>query len=139
MNYKISLSSKKYICIVAFILTFNFSFAYSNSEKNIDPIFNTHTLKISTNPNSTKTAAALTFSYDVANFCAGARGISKPIVSENGGVFSFKRNSDGRGALGMNLRTGIIDQYICEVGEYTVTYSKGGKTITTIVKVNSCK
>ena len=139
MNNKINLSSKKYICIVAFILTFNFSFAYSNSEKNIDPIFNTQALKIFTNPNSTNTAAALTFSYDVATFCAGATGYSKPKVSEDGGVFSFKKNSDGRGSLAINLRTGIIDQYISDSGEYTVTYSKGGTTLSTIVKVNSCK
>lgn len=138
MNNKISLSSKKYICIVAFILTFNFSFAYSNSEKNIDPIFNTQALKISTNPNSTNTAAALTFSYDVATFCAGKRGISKPKVSEAGGMFILTRTSPGTGSLAFNSTSGEIDHSISNPGVYTMTYKKGDASVSTTITVNNC-
>jgi hypothetical protein len=139
MNNKICLSTKSFICIVAFILTFNFSFAKSNSEKNINPIFNTHTLKISTNPHKINTAATLTLSYDVANFCAGATGYSKPIVNEGGGIFSFVRTSIGEGGIAINPRTGIIDQLASEAGEYKVTYTKNGIQVTAKIVVKTCK
>jgi len=139
MKTKISFSIKTFICIYAFVLTFTFSFANSNNEKNIDPIFNTQALNISTNPNSTNTAAALTLSYDVATFCAGATGYSKSIVNEGGGIFSFVRTSIGEGGIAINPRSGIIDQLASEAGEYKVTYTKNGIQVTAKIVVKTCK
>jgi hypothetical protein len=129
---------KKFFYTLAFLLTFSFAFA-NNLENGLHKIKQNSKLTSYSQSNKINDATALTLSYDVATFCAGATGYSKPIVSEDGGVFSFKKNSDGRGSLAINLRTGIIDQYISDAGEYTVTYSKGGTTLSTIVKVNSCK
>jgi hypothetical protein len=138
MNNKICLSTKSFICIVAFILTFNFSFAKSNSEKNINPIFNTQALKITTNPNLTNTAFALTLSYDVATFCAGTYGISKPNVNQAGGLFSYTKNANNNGYLIINLRTGMIDHYISDPGVYTITYKVGEATVSATITINKC-
>jgi len=138
MNTKISFSIKTFICIYAFILTFTFSFANSNNEKNIDPIFNTHTLKISTVPNNYNDVLALTLSYDVATFCAGATGISKPKVSETGGVFILTRKSPGTGSLAFNNTSGEIDYSISNPGVYTMTYKKGDASVSTTITVNKC-
>jgi hypothetical protein len=137
MNTKISFTMKTFICTTAFILTTIFSFANGVENNLLKP--SKLTIKNSVEASKHNASPALTLSYDVATFCAGARGYSKPIISEDGGIFSFKKNSDGKGSLGINLRTGIIDQYISDAGEYTITYSKGGTTLSTIVKVNSCK
>ena len=128
---------KTFFCIAAFALTSIFSFANGVENNLLKP--SKLTIKNSVEASKHYASTALSLSYDVATFCAGARGYSKPTISEDGGIFSFKKNSDGKGSLGINLRTGIIDQYISDAGEYTITYSKGGTTLSTIVKVNSCK
>ena len=132
---------KTFICTVAFALTVVFSFA--NGKENIQSKSNRLLLtgysQVSPSINKGNNVVELSLSYDVATFCAGASGYSKPTVNIKGGNFSFKRNSDGVGGIGFNTRTGIIDRFISDPGEYTITYSQGGNVASTIIKINSCK
>lgn len=137
MNTKIILSIKTFFCITAFVLTSTHSFANSVEKNSLK--YNYYKLKSAPQPNKLIAPTALTLSYDVATFCAGARGYSKPKVSEFGGRFSFIRISTGEGGIGINPRSGIIDQSISDSGEYKITYTTNGIQVSTTILINSCK
>jgi hypothetical protein len=128
---------KTFICTTAFILTTIFSFA-NGVENNL---LKSNRLKINSSQKVIKydASTALTLSYDVATFCAGARGISKPKVSEEGGSYKNERVSDGIGALAFNVVTGLIDHSISDAGTYKISYTKNNASVTTIIIVNNCK
>ena len=133
MNYYKTYSMKLVICFIALILTFSFSFANEKSK------INSHNSAIYPQFKKVNDIAALTLSYDVATFCAGATGYSKPKVSEVGGRFSFIRISTGEGGIGINPRSGIIDQSISDSGEYKITYTTNEIQVSTTILINSCK
>ena len=136
MNTKLSFKMKTFFCTAAFALTTIFSFA-NGVENNL---LKTNRLTINNSVEASKQNAspALTLSYDVATFCAGKYGISFPKVSEAGGVYSSKRNSEGTGTLLFNNRTGEIDHYLSNSGVYTMTYKKGEAFVNVIITVNNC-
>ena len=136
MNTKISFTMKTFICTAAFILTTIFSFA-NGVENNL---LKTNRLTINNSVEASKHNAspALTLSYDVATFCARARGISKPKVSEEGGFFTLTRKSPGTGSLAFNARTGEIDHSISNPGVYSMTYKKGDASVSATITVNNC-
>jgi hypothetical protein len=136
MNTKISILMKTFFCTAAFILTSIFSFA--NSVENNLSKTNRYTYKYLTDPNKTNISAALTLSYDVATFCAGAIGISKPKVSEEGGFFTLTRKSLGTGSLAFNARTGEIDHSISNPGVYMMTYKKDASSVSVTITSNKC-
>ena len=136
MNTKISFSIKTFFCISAFVLTCSHSFANSVEKNSLK--YDYYKLKSAPQPNKLIAPTALTLSYDVATFCAGKYGISFPKVSEAGGVYSSKRNSEGTGTLLFNNRTGEIDHYLSNTGVYTMTYKKGEASVNVIITVNNC-
>lgn len=81
---------KKYFYTLAFLLTFSFAFA-NNLENGLHKIKQNSKLTSYSQSNKFNASTALTLSYDVATFCAGARGYSKPIVSEDGEFFHSRR------------------------------------------------
>jgi hypothetical protein len=127
---------KTFFCIVAFALTTIFSFANGVENNLLKP--SKLAIKNSVEASKHNASTALTLSYDVATFCAGKYGISFPKVSETGGVYSSKRNSEGTGTLLFNTRTGEIDHYLSNSGVYTMTYKKGETTVNVIITVNNC-
>jgi len=129
---------KKFFYTLAFLLTFSFAFA-NNLENGLHKIKQNSKLTSCSQLNKINAATALTLSYDVATFCAGARGISTPKVSETGGLFKYERISDGKGALAFNEVTGLIDHSISDIGTYKISYSKNNFIVTIIVTVNNCK
>ena len=137
MNTKISLSIKTFFCITAFVLTSTHSFANSVEKNNLK--YDYYKLKSAPQPHKLIAPTALTLSYDVATFCAGAKGISTPKVSEAGGSYKNERISDGIGALAFNVVTGLIDHSISDAGTYKITYTKNNTSVTTIITVNNCK
>lgn len=136
MNTKLSLSIKTFFCISAFVLTCTHSFANSVEKNNLK--YNYYKLKPAPQPHKLIAPTALTLSYDVATFCAGARGISTPKVSEAGGIFILTRTSTGTGSLAFNDRTGEIDHSISNPGVYTMTYKNGNASASTTITVNKC-
>ena len=132
MNYNTSFSMKPFICLIALVLTFSFSFANEKS------LINSHNSASYSQFKKVNDIAVLTISYDIATFCAGARGISKPKVSEEGGFFTLTRKSSGTGSLAFNARTGEIDHSISNPGVYTMTYKKGDASVSATITVNNC-
>jgi hypothetical protein len=136
MNTKISLSIKTFFCITAFVLTSTHSFANSVEKNSLK--YNYYKLKSAPQPNKLIAPTALTLSYDIATFCAGARGFSKPIIEKIGGRFEVKRISDGYGDLSINKRTGFIDHFSSDIGVYTVIYSVDNIILNKTITVNKC-
>ena len=132
MNYNTSFSMKPFICLIALVLTFSFSFANEKS------LINSHNSASYSQFKKVNDIAVLTISYDIATFCAGARGISTPKVSEEGGIFFYTRESSGVGGLGFNKSTGQIDHATSQSGTYKITYKKGEDSVSITVTVNQC-
>jgi hypothetical protein len=136
MNTKIIFTMKTFFCTATFALTTIFSFA-NGVENNL---LKSNRLKINSSQKVIKYDAStvLTLSYDVATFCAGARGLSKPKVSEEGGIFLYTRVSSGVGGLGFNKSTGQIDHATSQSGTYKITYKKGEDSVSITITVNQC-
>jgi hypothetical protein len=136
MNTKIIFTMKTFFCTAAFALTTIFSFA-NGVENNM---LKSNRLIINSSQKVSKydASTALTLSYDVATFCAGATGISKPKVSQEGGFFILTRKSPGTGSLAFNDRTGEIDHAISNPGIYSMTYKKGDASVSATITVNNC-
>jgi hypothetical protein len=132
MNYYKTYSMKSFFCLIALVLTFSFSFANEKS------LINTQNSASYSQFKKVNDIAVLTISYDIATFCAGATGISKPKVSETGGVFILTRKSPGTGSLAFNNTSGEIDYSISNPGVYTMTYKKGDASVSTTITVNKC-
>jgi len=66
------------------------------------------------------------FSYPAETFQSRTRRILTPTILIEGGVFSYRRVSTGRGGLAINLRDGRIDLAISDSGTYEITYSVNG-------------
>ena len=136
MNTEISFTMKTFFCTAAFALTTIFSFANGVENNLLKP--NRLTINNSVEASKHNTSPALTLSYDVATFCAGKSGISKPKVSEEGGFFILTRKSSGTGSLAFNDRTGEIDHSISNTGVYMMTYKKGDASVSATITVNNC-
>jgi hypothetical protein len=136
MNTKISFTMKTFFCIVAFALTTIFSFANGVENNLLKP--SKLTIKNTVEASKHNASPALTLSYDVATFCAGARGISTPKVSEEGGLFFYTRESSGIGGLGFNKSTGQIDHATSQSGTYKITYKKGEDLVSVTITINKC-
>ena len=128
---------KKFFYTLAFLLTFSFAFA-NNLENGLHKIKQNSKLTSYSQSNKINAATALILTYDVATFCAGARGVSTPKVSETGGLFILTRTSTGTGSLAFNDRTGEIDHSISNPGVYTMTYKKGDASVSATITVNKC-
>jgi hypothetical protein len=113
---------KKFFYTLAFLLTFSYAFA-NNLENGLHKIKQNSKLTSYSQSNKINDATALTLSYDVATFCAGTYGISKPSINKEGGKFDFIKISEGEGSLVINKRTGYIEHYISDRGVYEVTYT----------------
>jgi hypothetical protein len=129
---------KKFFYTLAFLLTFSYAFA-NNLENGLHKIKQNSKLTSYSQSNKINDATALTLSYDVATFCAGTYGISKPNVNEEGGFYTYARNANTTtGYLIINPRTGMVDHFISDPGVYTITYKKGDASVSATITVNKC-
>ena len=129
---------KKFFYTLAFLLTFSFAFA-NNLENGLHKINQKSKSKNYSHSNNFNDVITLTLSYDVTTFCAYSKGISKPTVSENGGVYKSTRTSSGGGGLAINQSTGQIDRDISNPGTYEIEYKIGNNSAKTTITVTDCK
>ncbi len=128
---------KKISCTAFILLTF--SFAFANAKNIVHKNFSNTSSTTYTQNAVVNTNVVLSISYDVPSFCANAKGISTPTVSEAGGVFKAIRISTGNGGLAINQATGKIDQFISDAGSYDIIYTIGTKSTKTTLTVSTCK
>ena len=132
MNYYKTYSMKSFICLMALVLTFSYSFANERS------LINTQNSASYPQIKKVNDIVALTLSYEVDSFCEGKNGVSIPKVNDAGGTFSYTRESNGIGGLAFNTKSGKIDHIASDQGVYKITYKKGEDFATAIITVNSC-
>jgi hypothetical protein len=75
------------------------------------------------------------FTYPLASYKAGTLTVIKPIISVNGGRFSYKRISPGNGELVINNNSGKIDLGISDSGVYEITYKTSNSSSTVSITI----
>jgi len=76
------------------------------------------------------------FRYPAETFQSRTRRILTPTILIEGGAFSCRRISSGRGGLAINLKDGRIDLEISDSGTYEITYNVNGASQTVTITLS---